>query len=128
MFSTTRPAEYTIVTKDYNLSEVRFSINVEEIENGFSYDEATLILGSLSIEEELLANLETYKQTAITNYNIGVKKETVKILKKQLASSDYKIIKCYEASLLGEEMPYDFTELAKEREQLRDKINELLGE
>lgn len=128
MFSITNPAEYTIVAKDYNLSEIKFAINIEELENGFYYDEATLILGSLSIEEDLMENLENYKQTAITNYNIKIKNETINILKKQLSSSDYKIIKCYEASLFGNKMPYDIVTLTQERDQLRDKINELMGE
>ena len=39
--------------------------------------------------------------------------------------NDYKIIKCSEASLVGEEMPYDITALHAERQALRDKINEL---
>jgi hypothetical protein len=46
-------------------------------------------------------------------------------LKTQLSSTDYKIIKCSEAQLLGEELPYDIASLHAERQALRDKINEL---
>ena len=46
-------------------------------------------------------------------------------LKNQLSSTDYKIIKCSEAQLLGEELPYDISSLHAERQTLRDKINEL---
>lgn len=45
--------------------------------------------------------------------------------KAELTGSDYKVIKCYEASLLGEPMPYDLTPLIAERQGLRDRINEL---
>jgi hypothetical protein len=46
-------------------------------------------------------------------------------LKAELESTDYKIIKCYESQLVGEELPYDVVALHAERQSLRDKINEL---
>lgn len=46
-------------------------------------------------------------------------------LKAQLESTDYKIIKCSEAQLVGEELPYDIAALHAERQTLRDRINEL---
>jgi hypothetical protein len=46
-------------------------------------------------------------------------------LKNELAGSDYKVTKCYEASLMGEEPPYDIAELRQERQAKRDRINEL---
>ncbi|MCC8039032.1 MAG: hypothetical protein LIP02_13020 [Bacteroidales bacterium] len=46
-------------------------------------------------------------------------------LKAALADSDYKITKCYEASLLGQELPYDVASLHIERQNLRNQINEL---
>ena len=49
-------------------------------------------------------------------------------LKSELQESDYKVIKCAEAMAIGAEMPYDMTELHKERQALRDKINELESE
>ena len=48
-------------------------------------------------------------------------------LKSQLESTDYKIIKCSEAQLVGEELPYDIVSLHTERQAIRDKINELEG-
>ena len=44
-------------------------------------------------------------------------------LKKQLESTDYKIIKCSECQLVGEEMPYDVVALHAERQAIRDEIN-----
>lgn len=46
-------------------------------------------------------------------------------LKKRLSAGDYKIIKCYEASLLKEILPYDIENLHKKRDELRKNINEL---
>ena len=46
-------------------------------------------------------------------------------LKEQLAQGDYKIIKCAEAQLTNEPMPYDVAELVAERNAMRDEINEL---
>ena len=49
----------------------------------------------------------------------------VEELKQQLAASDYKVVKCYEASLAGEPLPYDMTSLHPVRQELREQINEL---
>ena len=48
-------------------------------------------------------------------------------LKEELAASDYKVTKCYEATMLGAELPYDIKELHRERQELRDRINQLTG-
>ena len=49
-------------------------------------------------------------------------------MKSELQESDYKVIKCAEAICLNEELPYNMTALHKERQALRDKINELESE
>jgi hypothetical protein len=46
-------------------------------------------------------------------------------LKDALAQGDYKIIKCAEAQLTGEPMPYDIKALVAERNAMRAEINEL---
>ena len=56
------------------------------------------------------------------------KSEEIERLKSELQESDYKVIKCAEAMAVGAEMPYNMTELHKERQALRDKINELESE
>ena len=38
---------------------------------------------------------------------------------------DWKIIKCYEASLQGKPLPYDINELMTARQNIRKRINEL---
>lgn len=51
--------------------------------------------------------------------------EAIAALKDKLTSSDYKIIKCYEATLAKEELPYDIGELRSERQEIRNEINRL---
>lgn len=41
---------------------------------------------------------------------------------------DWKVIKVYEARMLGKEDPYDMEELAAERQTVRDRINEIQKE
>ena len=52
----------------------------------------------------------------------------IESLKSELQESDYKVIKCAEAMTIGAELPYNMTALHKERQALRDKINELESE
>lgn len=46
-------------------------------------------------------------------------------LKSKLAETDYKIIKCSEASMSGEELSYDLAAVIEERDAWRAEINEL---
>ena len=48
----------------------------------------------------------------------------IQSLKDELAATDYKVIKMYEAKLLMEQLPYDEEEL-RSRQAVRDRINEL---
>lgn len=64
-------------------------------------------------------------------YNYVLRRDTqavraeIQALKDSLSDSDYKITKCYEASLLGEPLPYDIASLHTQRQEQRDRINEL---
>lgn len=51
--------------------------------------------------------------------------EVIEKLKNKLTGTDYKVIKCYEASLVGGETPYDVKALHAERQEIRDEINRL---
>ena len=51
--------------------------------------------------------------------------EQIAELKAELSATDYKIIKCSEAQLVGETLPYDIAVLHAERQALRDNINAL---
>ena len=49
----------------------------------------------------------------------------IEMLEKELADGDYKVIKNYEASVAGIELPYDPISLYQERQAIRDEINRL---
>ena len=74
------------------------------------------------------------KDLEFGDYQISIDEQQANIqmeierLKSELQESDYKVIKCAEALTIGAEMPYDVTALHKERQALRDKINELESE
>lgn len=71
------------------------------------------------------------KDLEFGDYQISIDEQQANIqmeierLKSELQESDYKVIKCAEAICLNAEMPYNMTALHKERQALRDKINEL---
>lgn len=48
----------------------------------------------------------------------------INALKDELAATDYQVIKCYEASLLGEPLPYDIKALHSSRNEIRTRINQ----
>lgn len=65
---------------------------------------------------EELAEMERQEQIMSTQSEIDT-------LKLQLDSTDYKIVKTYEYSLVGMESDYDVDSLHAERQALRDQIN-----
>ena len=58
----------------------------------------------------------------------GLLLSEIERIKSELQESDYKVIKCAEAMCINAELPYNMTALHKERQALRDKINELESE
>lgn len=60
-----------------------------------------------------------------TKFDTQKVKTQIRELKDNLAATDYRVTKCYEASLLNQPLPYDISALHTERQQVRDKINEL---
>ena len=71
-------------------------------------------------DEEKYQSLLSDKEIATL---IADKKAKIVELEKQIESTDYQIIKCYEYSLVGEELPYDIATLHEERQAIRDEIN-----
>ena len=57
--------------------------------------------------------------------NLAYYKNQIKALKEELDNTDYKVIKCYEAFLVGEAMPYNAQDLHTSRQSIRDSINSL---
>lgn len=73
-------------------------------------------------------NLFTINEENLSNFilnNLVFIKDKIKILKQQLNNSDYKVIKCYEAQLGNEEMPYNLQGLLAQRKAWREEINAL---
>lgn len=59
---------------------------------------------------------------------LAEKQAVIDSLKAQIAEGDYKVIKCAEAQLMGEELPYNVAELHAQRQAIRNEINVLESE
>jgi len=87
--------------------------------------------GLESGDEEFIIVPQPYDAGDRISYHYNRKRDTQRIrteiqsLKDSLAESDYQITKCYEAFMLGAELPYDVESLHRERQSQRDRINEL---
>ena len=88
----------------------------------------------MEIKTEYKKVLFNTQESDAEEYKISIDEQQANIqmeierIKSELQESDYKVIKCAEAMAVGEEMPYDMESLHKERQALRDKINELESE
>ena len=79
---------------------------------------------AIAVSEEKFRELGFYKEGSA---KLTAAEKEITEIKAQLASTDYKIIKCSEAQLAGEELPYDIAALHSERQAMRDRINALEG-
>lgn len=66
----------------------------------------------------LKTEIETQRQLTAAKIKISA-------LKQQLKDTDYKVMKCAENQLLGLDMPYDVTDLQRQRQAWREEINVL---
>lgn len=114
----------------YNLCSVvtKLVAGTEETDVLAITEEAlTPVVLEWSKANEEIAKKEAYNGEYIIEDD-GVEKtpaERIAELKKQLSATDYKVIKCAECQLLGQEMPYDLAKLHTERQAIRDEINKL---
>jgi hypothetical protein len=76
------------------------------VNNNLVYDESLKNLNSINEKNEKINN------------EIG-------LLKTKLTETDYKIIKCYEAFMLQQPLPYNLEELSAQRDAWRAEINQL---
>jgi len=76
---------------------------------------------------EIYTREDGYPDLRIVEHVITPEME-IEQLKARLAETDYMVIKCAEAALLGHDMPYDVASLHAERQAWRDRINELESE
>ena len=104
--------EYEEYTTLYRAGEGWYELS----NDGSVYEEP--VIESVEPTEEELAAMELNAQRASIMAQISS-------LEKQIADTDYQIIKMYEYSLVGLETEYDIEALHAERQALRDRINEL---
>lgn len=89
-------------------------------------DEAQLIAD----EDNHIVKLQPYDAGDHIDFRYTKKFDRQKVkranerLTAELASTDYQVIKCYEASLTGAPMPYDVNTLVALRQAIRDQINQ----
>lgn len=86
---------------------------------------------TISDDENYTIRLVPYDNGNRISFNYEKVVNTTKIqgeidaIKAELSETDYQVIKCYEASLVGEELPYDIKALHEDRNEKRAQINEL---
>lgn len=115
-------------TGDYcTVGDITNSVKVENLPDEKDRDK---LLSYLLIDGKWVFDEQHYKQIVAEKENKEQKaltQQTIKNLKLELQSTDYQVIKCMEANLTGEELPYDISLLHTKRQAIRDKINELEG-
>jgi hypothetical protein len=86
---------------------------------------------TISDDDNYTIRLVPYDNGNRISFNYEKVVNTTKILgeidaiKAELSETDYQVIKCYEASLVGEELPYDIKALHEDRNEKRAQINAL---
>lgn len=92
-------------------------VELEEIPEEVIFGAHSIVNG----EFVFLDFIQEEKNKQIKNNKI----QKINELKLKLNDTDYQVIKCYEASLLEEEMPYNLQELLAQRKAWREEINAL---
>lgn len=105
--------EYEAYTTLYREGEGWYELS----DDGSVYTEPVAPVQPEPTEEELAEQERQQQISQVTAQIDG--------LKAQIAASDYKVIKTYEYTLLGEQTEYDMEAVHAERQALRDQINTL---
>lgn len=93
--------------------------------NKFQSNHITIGPGIKKITQEEFDNIQSNFKNLIKQNQQKEKQQQIKKLEAQIAATDYQVIKCYEYSLAGLELPYDIQELHSSREAIREQIREL---
>lgn len=86
----------------------------------YDLSKGRLINSKAKAEDGTIEAVQMYIPNRTVPVSVKIRK-----LKRQLEETDYKVIKCAECQLLGQEMPYDVQTLHIERQAIRDQINRL---
>jgi hypothetical protein len=112
---------YTAQLDDFNNNYVEFvpdhnhDVELEEFDNPRTYYEKG-------------EDGKIYQRWTVEKNNKSLIKDKINSLKDELSSTDYKIIKAYEAKVTLSDSPYsaeELEEIVQQRQAIRDKINEL---
>lgn len=119
-------ADYRL--KNSSISEEEYEKRMQEINSLLPFIESTA--PNIGENDSLLPYYEVENNSIIqkweiVNNDINIINQKIKDLKTQLSNSDYKVMKCYEATLLNLPLPYNIDEIHEIRQDCRDKINEL---
>lgn len=106
------------VKKFYHYPEIELSD--EDFEKIINNNKYGLVQGEIVLIDTLEQDLLQEKIN-----QIQAKKSKINELKFKLNETDYQIIKCYEAQLSNEEIPYNLQELLTQRKAWREEINAL---
>lgn len=86
---------------------------------------------TISDDEDYTIRLVPYDNGNRISFNYEKVVNTTKLqgeidaIKAELSETDYQVIECYEASLVGEELPYDIKALHEDRNEKRAQIKAL---
>lgn len=83
-----------------------------------------IVIGSTGVVDGKLVELGKSQEQLQYEQSVQLQQE-MECLKANLAEDDYKIIKCYEAQIVGSTMPYNIHELITKRDDYRKRINEI---
>lgn len=98
--------EYTEITLEYRNELInKNNTGMSIIDNGYGYPIAVKNISETDRKEIIIRR--------------------IKELTRFLNNSDYKIVKCYEATMLNKPLPYDLQALVLERDTWREEINNL---
>lgn len=116
--------EIMATATDYQaIKDAKYILNIQDATIEKSKEEIVLKNNNFYPKSEW----EKYKESDEYQYISAKEKAAAEIalLKEELLSEDYKIIKTIEAQLKNEEPPYNTEELLQKRKDTRFRINEL---
>ena len=119
-------ADYRL--KKLSISEEEYEKRIQELDSLLPLIES--MAPSIGENDSLLPYYEVennaiVQKWEIVNNDINIINQKIKELKAKLSDTDYKVMKCYEASLLNFPLPYNMDDVHQTRQDYRDKINAL---
>lgn len=114
--------------KNSAISEEEYEKRIQELDSLLPLIES--MAPSIGENDSLLPYYEVESNTIvqkweIVNNDIIIINQKIKELKAKLSDTDYKVMKCYEATLLNLPLPYNMDDVHQARQDYRDRINTL---